>query len=649
MANQNFVVHNGLTVGALTIDAATSNVALPVGKQLTIGNVILRDNGDGKLHIRDITDNSDAELIGTVGAISTTSGNIQIGTNHIESTNPNGPISLRPNGNGNIAFSSNTIMIGHGGAFTLVGTGIQTDPYYGINYPPTNVIFTMSAINSSGNLRLSMTTPASSTSTGALQVSGGVGVLGSLYVGGGIGADGTVGSAGQVLQSTGSGIQWAQADQIANGGSNIRVTTDWVNVSVKGSNVLSVGSASTSVTGFLNVSGNIIANSAEVGSVEAAGVIYANGTAVSTSTTSGALIVAGGAGIAGALYVGGNVVINGNLLVNGNVTTFNANNLTINDSMIYLADDNPADIIDIGFISSFTSGAGYQHTGFVRDASDGVWKLFAGVAIEPTTTVDFTGATYSSLYVGNIQTVNSANIGSTLNVAGNILGKAGTLSSLTTSGVITSTLATGTAPFTVASTTVVANLNADLWDGNHFASYLNQAVLTTSTPTFAGLTTPSITHSGTNGVGDIGGSGATFATVYATTFSGVSTTAKYADLAENYSADAAYEPGTVLEFGGDQEVTLAEEGTRKVAGVVSTNPAHLMNTGLEGENVVALALTGRVPVKVTGYIRKGDMLVSAGDGRARASAMPQIGTVIGKALQDFDGSDGVIEVVVGRM
>jgi hypothetical protein len=494
-----------------------------------------------------------------------------------------------------------------------------------------------------------MTTPASSTSTGALQVSGGVGVLGSLYVGGGIGAGGTVGSAGQVLQSTGSGIQWAQADQIANGGSNIRVTTDWVNVSVKGSNVLSVGSASTSVTGFLNVSGNIIANSAEVGSVEAAGVIYANGTAVSTSTTSGALIVAGGAGIAGALYVGGNVVINGNLLVNGNVTTFNANNLTINDSMIYLADDNPADIIDIGFISSFTSGAGYQHTGFVRDASDGVWKLFAGVAIEPTTTVDFTGATYSSLYVGNIQTVNSANIGSTLNVAGNILGKAGTLSSLTTSGVITSTLATGTAPFTVASTTVVANLNADLWDGNHFASYLNQAVLTTSTPTFAGLTTPSITHSGTNGVGDIGGSGATFATVYATTFSGVSTTAKYADLAENYSADAAYEPGTVLEFGGDQEVTLAEEGTRKVAGVVSTNPAHLMNTGLEGENVVALALTGRVPVKVTGYIRKGDMLVSAGDGRARASAMPQIGTVIGKALQDFDGSDGVIEVVVGRM
>jgi hypothetical protein len=74
-----------------------------------------------------------------------------------------------------------------------------------------------------------------------------------------------------------------------------------------------------------------------------------------------------------------------------------------------------------------------------------------------------------------------------------------------------------------------------------------------------------------------------------------------------------------------------------------------MNDLLVGENTVALALTGRVPVKVTGYIRKGDMLVSAGDGRARASAMPQIGTVIGKALQDFDGSDGVIEVVVGRL
>jgi hypothetical protein len=132
-------------------------------------------------------------------------------------------------------------------------------------------------------------------------------------------------------------------------------------------------------------------------------------------------------------------------------------------------------------------------------------------------------------------------------------------------------------------------------------------------------------------------------------FYGVSTQARYADLAENYQADANYEPGTVVEFGGSAEVTLAEDGTRRVAGVVSTNPAHLMNTGLRGENVVPVALQGRTPCKVRGKISKGDMLVSAGAGYARPENSPQIGTVIGKALVDFDGIEGVIEVVVGRM
>ena len=133
------------------------------------------------------------------------------------------------------------------------------------------------------------------------------------------------------------------------------------------------------------------------------------------------------------------------------------------------------------------------------------------------------------------------------------------------------------------------------------------------------------------------------------TFYGVSTQARYADLAENYQADAAYEPGTVLEFGGAFELTLARDGSRRVAGVVSTNPAHLMNGMLRGTNVIPLALQGRTPCKVRGKINKGDMLVSGGSGFARPDSAPQLGTVIGKALEDFDGIEGVIEVVVGRM
>lgn len=141
----------------------------------------------------------------------------------------------------------------------------------------------------------------------------------------------------------------------------------------------------------------------------------------------------------------------------------------------------------------------------------------------------------------------------------------------------------------------------------------------------------------------------TFGNVYADYFVGVATQAQYADLAENYVADAAYDPGTVVEFGGDFEVTLAEDGTRAVAGIVSTKPAYLMNSECKGKYVIALALQGRVPCKVRGKIRKGDILISGGDGYARPSNNPQLGTVVGKALEDFDGIQGVIEVAAGRM
>jgi len=136
-------------------------------------------------------------------------------------------------------------------------------------------------------------------------------------------------------------------------------------------------------------------------------------------------------------------------------------------------------------------------------------------------------------------------------------------------------------------------------------------------------------------------------TLYSTIFSGTATAARYADLAEKYAADADIEPGTVVCFGGDAEVTTCmHDMDRKVAGVVSTDPAYMMNSEAEG---VYVALTGRVPCKVVGPVRKGDMMVSAGNGAARAEENPVLGSVIGKALEDFDGAEGVIEVVVGRL
>jgi hypothetical protein len=138
-------------------------------------------------------------------------------------------------------------------------------------------------------------------------------------------------------------------------------------------------------------------------------------------------------------------------------------------------------------------------------------------------------------------------------------------------------------------------------------------------------------------------------TAWYNTFYGVSTQAKYADLAENYQADKPYNPGVVMMFSGEAEVTLADADTTRVAGIVSTNPAHLMNGQLTGPNVVALALTGRVPCNVIGPVAKGDIMVSAGFGFAKVNNTPQCGTIIGKALQDFAiNGKGVIEIVVGR-
>jgi hypothetical protein len=83
--------------------------------------------------------------------------------------------------------------------------------------------------------------------------------------------------------------------------------------------------------------------------------------------------------------------------------------------------------------------------------------------------------------------------------------------------------------------------------------------------------------------------------------------------------------------------------------VISENPSYLMNNGLIANHRAIVALTGRVPTLVHGNVVKGDMMVSAGNGYSQACATPATGTVIGKSLENFDGKNGKIEIVVGRM
>ena len=162
----------------------------------------------------------------------------------------------------------------------------------------------------------------------------------------------------------------------------------------------------------------------------------------------------------------------------------------------------------------------------------------------------------------------------------------------------------------------------------------------------ASLGVRDITNLQANGVGNIGSSAGYFNTIFAK-----ATSAEYADMAERFASDAVYPSGTVVELGGSEEVTLCvEELSNTVFGVVSTQPAYTMNGGAgTNETHPAIAMTGRVPVNVMGFVTKGDRLVSAGNGVARSANLDELTSfnVIGRALESkTDEGLGSVEAIV---
>lgn len=154
---------------------------------------------------------------------------------------------------------------------------------------------------------------------------------------------------------------------------------------------------------------------------------------------------------------------------------------------------------------------------------------------------------------------------------------------------------------------------------------------------------------GTDNTYTLGLSGTRWAHVYATNITGVASSAKYADLAERYAADNAYAPGTVVMIGGEKEITAASPSD-DVFGVISTDPAYLMNSEAgSDETHPAVALVGRVPCRVVGKVKKGEKLVVAANGVAMAagSHTPSQDKLVGRALQDkYDDAEGLIEIVL---
>ena len=233
-----------------------------------------------------------------------------------------------------------------------------------------------------------------------------------------------------------------------------------------------------------------------------------------------------------------------------------------------------------------------------------------------TTAITIDGAT-------SIVNVNTSLVVTGNATAANFAGAGGSITALNASNLASGTVPTGRITGTYGTLTGTGALAA-----GSIASGFGTINISTNA-----VTAGSILNGNANGVGNIGSSAGYFNTVFAK-----ATSAEYADLAERFASDAIYAPGTVVELGGSEEITICvDELSSKVFGVVSTQPAYTMNAG-SGNNDThpAIAMTGRVPVMTMGFVTKGDRLVSAGNGAARAATLTEVTAfnVIGRALAD---------------
>ena len=281
-----------------------------------------------------------------------------------------------------------------------------------------------------------------------------------------------------------------------------------------------------------------------------------------------------------------------------------------------------------------------------NDTQDGdlIFRVNDGGVVTTAMTID--GATSvvnintSAVATGNVTGGNIITAGQ-VTATGNITG-----GNLITSGTLSSPSITATGNVTGGNIITAGQVTAT---GNITGANLTTSGIVTGGSATVGtgdVAVGSISNNNATGVGNIGSASVAFNTVHA-----LATSAQYADMAERFHADAEYAPGTVVELGGVNEVTICtEELSTSVFGVVSDKPAYLMN-GSAGTDAThpPIAMSGRVPVNVMGFVTKGDRLVSAGNGLARAATLEESSAfnVIGRALENkTDTEIGSIEAIV---
>ena len=481
--------------------------------------------------------------------------------------------------------------------------------------------------------------------------------------------------------------------QIVNGNSNVKVAANSnVTVSVAGNaNVMTITGTGANISGTANVTGNL-----SVGNVLAGEFYFSNGdpftrfTASNTAPTSPLLgdlwydtadivlyvrigdgissqwldissstnifadITANTANITDNLTVGNNATINGTLTVNSNATVSG-----IKTDNYYYANGSPLSFGGANFDASATAPVGPSVGDYWYDTdtnilylrvNDGTSDLWLDISTDLTARLTASATTPASAALGDLWydtaldvTFMYINDGAS-NVWVDISSTGNNFASITSTNANITTATVTTAnigEFSISSNSITngnssvsitanANVGVRIAGGNSYVF---------STTAF--LPPTDITQ-------DLGSVSNRWANLW-----GVASSALYADLAERYLADKSYSPGTVVVFGGTAEITVTNSShDTSVAGVISTNPAYLMNDGKTDGIWLPVALTGRVPCQVKGPVKKGDIVVTSsleGVAEKLDKSKYEPGCVIGKSLEDHsEETVKTIEVVVGR-
>jgi len=588
------------------------------------------------------------------------------------------------------------------GGFPQVNT-TSTQTVYNKTFPVISGVTVYS-----GNLVANSATASTSTTTGALVVVGGIGVSGNIFLSGNVVGNGNgawtipvgtsvqrpgLASQGMIrYNSTISSFEGYGAGSAWSSLGGVKSVDGFATITAEAS-----AGASDDVLRFYSGS---TGSSVQVMWASAGNISILPST-TSTSTTTGALQVTGGISTQGNLYVGGNLVVTGTqTFLNTETLTATEYATTINATNLYASTIGNTGATLTGTLSTATQNSVTTMTGLTSFGTAGVTTTAAGnftitgcLTVNGTTTTINNTTVETTEYVSTIDatTVRATTLGNTGATLTGTLSTASqpnitTLAGVTSIGASGSTTLTGT--LSTASqpniTTLAGVTSIGASGSTTLTGILQTAAQTniTSVGTLTGLTvsgaivpnanatvnlgstsaywnalySASATHNSitvggqgilpaANVAVNIGSSSSWFNNIYGTAIH-----AAYADLAENYTADAEYAPGTVVVFGGDKEITVTTTShDTRVAGVISTDPAYLMNGATVG---LPVAMTGRVPCQVQGPVTKGQVLVtSATAGVAEAIDNTRFlpGCIVGKALGAINtNSIETIEVVVGR-